>query len=216
MQALSPQEEDGLRGIRGVSNPADPKRRSALRRVAAALIVLGTLLAAAPSAHASGESDQDHAREYALKGAMLEKFLKYVEWPAEALGEEGAPLLVGVFGKDPFGASLDKMFQGKVHQDHPVRVVRVTKLEEVAKCAVLFIPRGEMSKLAKIVSVLRGHSVLLVGEAKGFATLGGTINFYTEDKKLRFEVNPSQAKRDAIKISSSLLKLARIVEDPKK
>lgn len=181
-----------------------------------ALAIAGVLTLTSFSANGPAESEQDQAREYALKGAMLEKFMKYIEWPAEALGEEDAPVRVGVYGKDPFGKTLDAMFEDKYQQAHPIQVVRITKPEELSRCIVVFVPKTSAEELPKLAQQVKGQSVLLVGESKGFATSGGTINFYTEDKKLRFEMNPAEAKRAKVKISSSLLKLARIVEESKK
>ena len=53
--------------------------------------------------------------------------------------------------------------------------------------------------------------MLLVGEQDGFATQGGLINFYLEQNRVRFEINPGEARRREVRISSKLLGLARIV-----
>ena len=39
------------------------------------------------------------------------------------------------------------------------------------------------------------------------------INFFTEDNKLRFEVNPEAARRAGLEISARLLRLAGLVGD---
>jgi len=39
------------------------------------------------------------------------------------------------------------------------------------------------------------------------------INFYQEQNKVRFEINPAAARRAGLKISSQLLRLARIVAE---
>ena len=66
--------------------------------------------------------------------------------------------------------------------------------------------------VAGLIAATRDQSVLLVGESSGFASRGGAINFYLDDGKVRFEVNPDVAKSSGIWISSRLLRLARIVE----
>ena len=53
--------------------------------------------------------------------------------------------------------------------------------------------------------------LLLVGEEPGFAEQGGTINFFLDENKIRFEINIETAKQDQLKISSKLLSLAKIV-----
>ncbi|MBZ0094323.1 MAG: YfiR family protein [Sulfuricella sp.] len=39
------------------------------------------------------------------------------------------------------------------------------------------------------------------------------VNFYLEQNKVRFEINNEAAGRAGLKVSSQLLKLARIVQD---
>ena len=63
----------------------------------------------------------------------------------------------------------------------------------------------------ELLAVARSASALAVGESDGFATRGGVINFFTEDRKLRFEINPEAARSAGLKISSRLLRLAVLV-----
>ena len=155
----------------------------------------------------------DQAKEYPVKAAMMGKFLKYVEWPSARFADDESPMIVGVFGKDPFQNSLERIFAGNSYRSHPYELRRVKVIEGVEQCHVLFIPATENALVAEIVERVKGRSVLLIGESNGFATQGGIINFYFEKKNPRFEVNPAAAKREKLKISSSLLKLARIVRE---
>ena len=150
--------------------------------------------------------------EYALKAAFLSKFVKFVTWPAERLGEK-EPLVIGVFGQDPFGKRLEETFDKRKDDERKVTVRRLTKLEELSLVHVLFVPGREDARLKEILAALAEDSVLVVGEADGFAARGGSINFYTEADKIRFEINPEAAKRQRLKISSDLLRLARIVKE---
>ena len=52
--------------------------------------------------------------------------------------------------------------------------------------------------------------MLTVGEYDSFLTNGGGIRFFIEDKKIRFEVNLDATDQAQLKISSKLLRLARI------
>jgi len=60
---------------------------------------------------------------------------------------------------------------------------------------------------------LKGSSTLTVGEAEGFAVLGGIINLTVEGNKVHFEVNRLAADRAGLRISSRLLSLAKIVTE---
>ncbi len=54
-------------------------------------------------------------------------------------------------------------------------------------------------------------AVFTVSDQGGFAAAGGIANFILVDQKIRFEINPSAARRAGLKISSSLLRLAKLV-----
>jgi hypothetical protein len=54
---------------------------------------------------------------------------------------------------------------------------------------------------------------LTVGETEGFAVLGGIINLTVEDNKVHFEINRLAADRAGLKISSKLLRIAKIVKE---
>jgi hypothetical protein len=58
---------------------------------------------------------------------------------------------------------------------------------------------------------LEGASILTIGDTAGFARQGVIINFYLENRKVRFEINAAAARRAGLTISSKLLKLAGAV-----
>jgi hypothetical protein len=63
-----------------------------------------------------------------------------------------------------------------------------------------------------VLAGLRGSPVLTVGEADRFLADGGLIRFFLEANRLvRFEVNLPAVERTPLKISSKLLRLAKVV-----
>jgi len=153
--------------------------------------------------------------EYQLKAAFLSKFVKYVTWPDERTTPPDAPFVVGVLGSDPFGAKLDDTFKSRKVDEHPIVVRRFGGLEGIEGAHVLFVPDREAKDLERVLALTAAAGVLLVGESDDFARAGGVVNFYVEGDKLRFEVNTDAAKRQRLKVSSDLLKVARIVTDKK-
>ncbi len=169
-----------------------------------------TLLLAAGAGGGAGSQ----ASEYELKAALIHKFVKYVEWPAQRFSDKSAPVVIGVFGHDPFGEILDRTLEGKKHGDRSFEILRLKDLEELGRCHILFLPEQEKGQEKRVLQATAGRGVLLVGEFEGFAAHGGAINFYIEEEKhIRFEINPEAAKDEGLTISSNLLKLARIVKD---
>ena len=166
-----------------------------------ALLVRATCLTAAPAP----------PNEYEVKAAFLYNFARFVEWPPAAVGAPDQPFVVAVFGDDPFGATLDHTLSGKTLEARPIVVRRLASLDEAAQVNILFIGASEKPHVARVLRTLSGTHVLTVGEMSGFAELGGMIGFRTERQRIRFDINVGQASRAGLKISSQLLKLARIV-----
>jgi hypothetical protein len=166
------------------------------------------LLALAP------ESVRAESREYEIKAAFLVNFMQFVTWPPNSFTNADAPFCIGVLGEDPFGPALDQTVQGETVNHHKVIVQRCQRIEDCKDCQMVFVSRSEEKNLPAILARLDSGPVLTVSETRGFARLGGIINFYREGNKVRFEINPTVAQRDRLKISAQLLSLGKIVEAP--
>jgi hypothetical protein len=146
-----------------------------------------------------------------VKAAFLYNFAKFVEWPADVLPESSTEMGLCILGEDPFGADLDDTIQGKSVNGRGIEIKRFRTLHALKGCHVLFISSSEWHRLPKILEDLKGESLLTVGEMTRFAKLGGIINFAMEENKVRFEINIDAAERARLRISSRLLKLAKVI-----
>lgn len=151
--------------------------------------------------------------EYEVKAAYIYNFARYVEWPSGAFQDQSKSIHVCVIGDDPFGPSLTAL-NGKRVGERSVRIRRNTSLHDVRGCEILFISSSEEENLAHIVKAINGALVLTIGDSEGFARKGVMINFYMENNRVRFEINPKTAMRAGLRISSKLLRIARIVGGP--
>lgn len=146
--------------------------------------------------------------EYQVKAAFLYNFGKFVDWPVTA-EDSGKPLVISVFGTDPFGPVLDRIVQGRLVRGRSVIIRRPIRIEELLPCQILFVSSSEKGRMPTILHALDGASVLTVGEMEGFLQLGGMIGFVVENDKVRFEINEDAARRNGLRISSKLLTLAK-------
>lgn len=153
----------------------------------------------------------DHNIEYRIKAAFLFNFARFVEWPESKLGNDDSPLQICIFGDDPFGEILDETIQGKTVGTHPLAVLRSENINELKACEIVYMASNESARFASVISQLKGANTLLVNDHPDFINQGGMIRFVIVDRKLRFEINPDAAKREQLKISSKLLRVARIV-----
>ena len=154
----------------------------------------------------------DVPKEYQVKAAFLLNFSQYIEWPATAFPDASTPITIGVLGDDPFGAVLDKTVEGESVQGRKIVIKRSKQVGDLKECHLLFISKSEQGTLGDILKELKRTSVVTVGEVSKFTQRGGIINFYLDGNKVRFEINPNEAKRRGLKISSQLLKLGKVTE----
>jgi hypothetical protein len=168
------------------------------------MVALSVGLPVAAPAQQAGLSEAD------IKAGCLYNFVKFVDWPAQALPPNSPTITVGVMGNSPVGTSLDTL-NGKSVRGKTLVIRRVRDPRDGTSCQLLFVSAPESDRFRQAVDALRSASVLTVGEAEGFARSGGVINFTREGNRVHFEINPDAAARARLNISSQLLKLARIV-----
>lgn len=186
--------------------PGASDRTLGLRRA-----LLLACLALAPCARASAGERPAAADEYQIKAAFLFNFARFAEWPSDAFGSADEPIVIGIVGWDPFGQRLDDTIAGKTAGGHPLQVKRFRRPEDVTSCHVLFVGKLKDADVHLLLS--RTPGVLTVSESEEFLDAGGVVRLALEDGTVRFHVNVEAAERSEIKLSSQLLKLARIFHE---
>ena len=185
-----------------------------MKKVGALIAITCLLFATALGGHAEGLDSSDSS-EYLIKAGFIYNFAKLVEWPATAFAQPDSPIVIGILGDDPFGATLDRIVADKKINGRGFAVKRLKwgrDLKELKDCNILFVSSSEREHLDSLVDATKWLPILTIGDAPGFARRGGIINFTLEDNKVRFEVNVEAAKHADLTISSRLLTLAKIVQ----
>jgi hypothetical protein len=154
-------------------------------------------------------------REYQLKAVFLFNFTQFVEWPASSFSTDQSPLVIGILGKDPFGAALPEIVSGEKVNGHTVTVQYYNNTEEIKTCHILFINLAEPKKMERVVESLKGRNILTVSDAPDFSEQGGMVRFFIRDNKIKFQINLEASKAASLVLSSKLLKLADIYVPPK-
>ncbi len=152
--------------------------------------------------------------EYLIKAAFLYNFAKFVEWPEtqDVENDLRSSVILGILGNDPFGKAIETI-QGKTVKGKKLRVKHFSRVEDLESCHMLFICSSERQGLIHVLNRVNGSNVLTVGDMHRFAQLGGMVNLVKEGNKIKFEINVNAVRKAGLKISSKLLKLARIVEN---
>jgi hypothetical protein len=174
------------------------------------LVLLSAGLLAAAGGNAAAQ--QPLAREYGLKAAYLYKFGKYVRWPADTAD----PFVIGVLGRDPFGATLREVERVGTVGGKRIVVHRFSSMVQYKPCQILFVSRiaaagheGETAedRLNAALAKTQGTPVLLVSDTQGFARKGVVINFLVQANLIRMEINQDAAQRAGLAIAAPLLGL---------
>ena len=148
--------------------------------------------------------------EYEVKAAFIYNFAKFVEWPQGTGASE--PFVVTVLGADPFGRALEDALRGKSVGGRPIVLRRAATLDELGDSQIVFISGSEEPGLASILKRLEADPVLTVGDTGQFAAHGGIIGFRLEGERVRLDISLAAAERSRLRLSSQLLRIARIVD----
>lgn len=155
----------------------------------------------------SGSGLADAVTEYDLKAAYLLNFASYVEWP-----NPPEPVTICVYGDNPFkAATIATLLEAKAGQiNADFKYPR--QLEQLTDCNILYLGLSEHENFGKAIAMVRNAPVLIVTDVQDGLPQGVMINLIAESNRLRFEINIGTVLASKLKISSKLLKLAKIVQ----
>lgn len=171
--------------------------------IALAVIFGVVMLDSGPS-----QGETDSSREYLVKAAFVYNFAKFVQWPEGSFTHSGAPIIITILGKDPFGSAL-KTLENKTVRGHPLQIHKIRQIDELKDTHILFVAQSEHQRTSAIIAKIDGWPVLTVSDMDDFTQQGGSIQFYTKKSKIRFDINSTAVYQNGLRISSQLLQLAQ-------
>jgi hypothetical protein len=173
-------------------------------------ILVGVAAVICIPAHPSGQSTSD---EYRLKAAFIYRFPQFVEWPDAAV-QNSRTLDLCVLQPNPFGSDLEDLASGEFLNNRPLHVRLISRVDQLSGCHALFVgARSDVAAAALRAAV--GRPILTIGETDRFLQAGGIIVLKVVDRRVRFEVQASNAEKAGLRISAQLLALAAAVRGGK-
>lgn len=146
-----------------------------------------------------------------LKAAYLLNFAKFTTWPSDQFSRTDDPVVFCGEANDPVMDAMRALGERRVDN----RIVRIRTLKDLrdnSGCHVLY--SGQLSSSTAIsADRSRRRGLLLVGDAENFLQQGGTISYFLQQGKLRFEISAENARAVDLVLSARLLSLARQRED---
>lgn len=162
-------------------------------------------------------STGDYTNEYYKKSELIEKFVKFIEWPSKArMYVKTEPFIITIIGENPFEETLKNYFSTRKIYDKMILIRYINEVEEINGSHILFIAKSKRKQLPDILKYTYNKPILTIGETKHYSERGVLINFYIEDKEVKFEINETAAKNSGLYINFHLLSAARIINPVKK
>lgn len=144
--------------------------------------------------------------EVQIKSAYVFNFVKFVEWPSNAVRPD-EKLRLCVAGNDQLFASLSAL-EGRKVGAYELHVVRADASESWRSCHVLYIDNQVQRRLVPGIKSLGDAPVLTISDIPGFAERGGGIGLLQRNDKMLFEVNLASTRKAGLRLSSQMLNLA--------
>jgi hypothetical protein len=157
-------------------------------------------------AQSAAENEQN------IKVGFIYNFALFTEWPAKVFKDASSPLAVCIAGGKAAVQACEPLTAKNI-LGRPVTVHALGDNATHNPCHIIYIDSKNKAEAADLLRRVSGPGVLTIGDLDGFCQLGGIIAFYRESNKLRFEINTDAAQRAGLKLSSQLLKLAKIVKE---
>jgi hypothetical protein len=148
--------------------------------------------------------------EYAVKAALLFNIAKYTDWPPRAFSHADEPIIIGVLGDDPFGATLDRIVEGRSINGRQIVIRRASGIAPLEGAHLIFVSASQ-PQAPQDCAALERVGILTVGDSpftEGYAA----VSISVDGDKVAFTVDLERSRRIGANISSQLLKFAKSVK----
>jgi YfiR/HmsC-like len=189
-------------------------RRSRARPFAVAAAWAWLLTGPAVAASAIAPPAAYEPTEIEVKAAFLYHFAQLVTWPEAPEAGPAGPIVIAIVGVDPFGDRLEATIGDETIRGRSLKIERVAKPADLSAVPhILFVGSADVAEVQRALEAVAKAPTLTVGVFKGFARQGGMIEFrVTADSRVAFDINLRAVGAAGLKMSSQLLKIARIVD----
>lgn len=142
--------------------------------------------------------------------AFVAKVIPYVTWPDNTFPAEETPLVIGLFGGDPFDGLLQKLIANEKVEGRRLEVKVLADGDLPGSCQVVFVRSDKLPAWYKLTEAGPPRAVLTIAadDSGDFLRRGGLFNLRTSDRKL--EIDRGNVGRAGLKVSAKLLRIAKV------
>ena len=143
---------------------------------------------------------------YKLHSLFIYNFTKHVQW-----SDVGDNFTIGVFGSEIALKEVKANFEGKKFLGKDFKVISIAGIGDVNASQLVYAPKSNKNKILDLFEGSDRKDVLFVSE-DDLIEAGFPISFVIVDTKLNFKVSKKNLDASGLKMSSSLLSMAMVVE----
>ena len=145
-----------------------------------------------------------------LKVLITGKIAKFITWQDNNSSE----FVIGVY-KNQLNDFFENIYNNTKIKSKKVKVKYIEKIEDLSKVKILYISQATTSELSSIFKYVKNKNIVTISDIRGFTQKGGTIQLYSKNQKLKIRINLDNAKKENIKIKSSLLRISDVIRESK-
>jgi len=153
-------------------------------------------------------------RAQRVKSAIILNIARFVAWPRESFNGHQDEIMLCLYRDNPFGNGL-KGIRGKRVGSRKLGIRILSPDDTDSGCNVLFIPSERLSQYAAESTATASRHLLTITDRTLYpmptTSPSVSVALFRDQKRIGFEVDLSVVKRAGLRMSSELLKLARIV-----
>ncbi len=151
-------------------------------------------------------------RESQLQAVFLMRFSSFISWPKIAFMESNSPFKLCVFGEHSFGDNLNIAIREEYYDEHPIQTLYTANIDDLSQCHTLFIGHVPSYQLKQLLQQVENKPILTVSANKQFIKMGGMIEFYTQQNRVRFMIHPQRIKDLQLAVNANLLRVGDVVQ----
>lgn len=146
-------------------------------------------------------------REARLRAAFVYNFASFTQWPSTV-----STFRIAIWRDAGAAAATKTELRGKQVHGAELEVTALSETSDIKDFRIILIDSDASSAdLEKFLEPLMRKPILTVSRIDSHCSTGVMICFYKDGEKLRFAISKSAVERAGLKLSSQLLKLARML-----
>ena len=143
---------------------------------------------------------------YKIHSLFLYNFTKHVQWK-----DFGESFTIGVFDSDIAMNVIKENFAGKKIAGKEIRIINILEIADANQSQLVYMPKSNKDKILNMFEEADKDNTLFVSE-DDLVDQGFPISFVLKGTKFGFKVSKKNLEAGGLKISTSLLSLAEVVD----